>query len=169
MMILSKLLVLSSLSLAAVSARKSPKQKSSKGGSSDCDFPMYITEPSETDTAVPNEDEAALYVWEANRLCAGHIDPFDGDECTEVGSASGVCTVLVTGDTCDSVDTWNMFNEDGESIGTLTSRGIAYIPGDAIVLGGTGCFENAGGTIGSVVSGDDDEWWQYDLSNVQLA
>mmetsp|Transcript_46271 Transcript_46271/g.46965 ORF Transcript_46271/g.46965 Transcript_46271/m.46965 type:complete len:187 (+) Transcript_46271:93-653(+) len=142
-------------------------------------FPRIFTEPSVTDIGKPNDDDPLLFVWQNNKLCAGDIQPYgtdgepDESRCRQVGTASGTCTILVDEEECDSVDTWDVWSEvEGEMIGTISSRGIAYKPGDSIVLGGTGCFENAGGTIASrVLYADEEEeleYWQYDLSNVQL-
>lgn len=173
-MTLLKFLLISSLALD-VSARRTKGYKEQKGKSSKnpagCDFPLYLTEPSSTDIGVPNDDNATSYVWEDNDLCEGHLDSYDAD-CVPRGSASGVCTILASGDTCDSVDTWYINGPDGELLGTLATRGLAYKDDTpSIVVGGTGCFVNAKGTVGSAVFDDEDgnEWWQYDLTNLEIA
>jgi len=142
------------------------------------DFERIFTEPSVTDIGKPDCDDPLLFVWQDNNLCKGEFNPYDSDgnfvesRCEKVGTASGTCTILVDGDQCDSVDTWDIFDRvDGDFIGTISSRGIAFKPGLSIVLGGTDCFENAGGTIKSSVffeGPEDSEYWFYDLTNVQL-
>mmetsp|Transcript_28676 Transcript_28676/g.32166 ORF Transcript_28676/g.32166 Transcript_28676/m.32166 type:complete len:184 (+) Transcript_28676:96-647(+) len=164
-----------------VSAGRNLKSSKGKNIPSKCrNFPRIFTEPSVSDIEKPNDaDIPLLFAWQNNKLCEGDIQPYGADgepdesRCRQVGTASGTCTILVDEEECDSVDTWDVWSEvDGEMIGTISSRGIAYKPGDSIVLGGTGCFENAGGTIASrVLYADEEEeleYWQYDLSNVQL-
>jgi len=188
---LFSLLVASTTGVVVVSAggRRRRELKSSKSShktiAPECrHFPRIFTEPSVSDIGKPNDVNPLLFVWQNNKLCAGDIQPYGADglpdaaRCRQVGTASGTCTTLVTysdeeGGECDSVDTWEVWSDvEGDMIGTLISRGIAYKPGDSIVVGGTGCFENAGGTIASrVLYADEDEeleYWQYDLSNVQL-
>ena len=69
-------------------------------------------------------------------------------------------------ETFDSEDVWVLNDEYGS---TLYTRGISQ-PGqtEAVVIGGTGCYEGAKGSVLSEVSSSesDGEWFNYDLDNV---
>ena len=128
-----------------------------------------MIEPSLEDIAIA---DGTIYVWEGNPLCEG--DVYNEESCTKVGTAYGVCTLLsLNSDECDSVDTWEILDQtNGAILGTLISRGFTGLAGGGTVVGGTGCFENAGGTVLSEYVEDEVtglEMWVYDLSNVQLA
>jgi hypothetical protein len=141
------------------------RMKKSKKGSSKCDRLEVVIEPSINDVEVGN-----TYVWEGNPLCMG--DEYTGmDSCMSIGTTYGVCTMFPS-EECDSVDSWEIMGSDGECIGTLISCGITTFT-EATVIGGTGCFENAKGTIESTYGeveledGTEVETWTYKLSNVQ--
>lgn len=144
--------------------KKGSKNMKPKPG---CPFlPTLFIEPSLTDI----ETKDGNFVWEGNPLCAGNVYT-DEANCDRVGAAYGVCTTLALGDDCDSVDSWLFTNDEDETIGTLISRGITGdIFPESVVIGGTGCFENASGTIKSTESEDEVtglEAFTYDLSNVR--
>jgi len=137
-----------------------------------CAFPTELSEPSLTDIHVGDN---STWVWENNPLCTGWDwvnSTSNCDDDSRVGGAFGVATDLGTEDEVfDSVDTWFL-----DGYGSLISRGVTggdhSISDEAgVVLGGTGCFKNAGGTVGSslLVDNNDVYWYQYDLSNVILS
>ena len=156
---------LSSSSVGAVNTKGSK----GKGPKNSClAFPKEIIEPSVNDIAIAGD---MIYVWEGNPLCAGSVYS-DMDNCDQVGSAYGVCTYLSEEEDgeCDSVDTWEFHGANSENLGTLISRGVTGVGSASPVVGGTGCFEGAGGAISSeLVKANGMEMWKYDLSNVKLA
>ena len=163
----------SSVGAADSKPRKLGKtSKTAKGGpSNSClSFPKEIIEPSLTDIDIADE---MIWVWQGNPLCAGSVyNETDPESCDNVGSAYGVCTYLSEADDaeCDSADTWELLGADGENLGTLISQGVTGVGTGSPVVGGTDCFEGAGGTISSErVEVDGLEMWKYDLSNVKLA
>ena len=132
------------------------------------DFPKEFVEPSLKDFSFSDE---MIWVWEGNPLCTGTVYT-DEASCNQVGKAYGVLTYLSAEEDAefDSVDTWEISDANGY-YGTLISRGVTGVGTASVVVGGTGCFEGAGGTVLSEVyyEEDDSEWWKYNLSNVQLA
>eukprot|EP00588_Corethron_pennatum_P014882 CAMPEP_0194278776 /NCGR_PEP_ID=MMETSP0169-20130528/12090_1 /TAXON_ID=218684 /ORGANISM="Corethron pennatum, Strain L29A3" /LENGTH=189 /DNA_ID=CAMNT_0039023037 /DNA_START=142 /DNA_END=711 /DNA_ORIENTATION=+ len=160
---------------------KGPKtKKAAKGSKQDCAFiPRFVSEPSDTDkyylpdgTMIEDDDgegasmTGGKWVWENNDICSGAIP--DKDACSGtnlLGKASGTCTTFPSND-CDSIDYFK-FN-DGS---LLYFRGMDEgKPGPSVVIGGTGCYKNAKGTINTELSeGDEVEagaWYTYDLSKV---
>ena len=133
------------------------------------DFPKEFVEPSLEDISI--SDKEMIWVWEGNPLCTGTVYT-DKASCNQVGKAYGVCTYLSEKDdaSCDSVDTWEISDANG-NYGTLISRGVTGVGTGSVVVGGTGCFEGAGGTVLTklYVGEDESEVWKYNLSNVQLA
>jgi len=145
---------------------KAPKApKSTKAPCVNCptncqDFPKELVEPSLEDITI---SDGKIWVWEGNPLCTGTAYT-DVTSCNQVGKAYGVCTNLSEADdaACDSVDTWEI-----SDYGTLVSRGVTGVGTASVVVGGTGCFEGAGGTVLSASyiyddSADDDDYNYYD-------
>mmetsp|Transcript_4941 Transcript_4941/g.6423 ORF Transcript_4941/g.6423 Transcript_4941/m.6423 type:complete len:161 (-) Transcript_4941:165-647(-) len=144
-------------------AKRSKKEKSSKSCST---FPKHLIELSQTDQKVPNGPDVAagdVYLWLYNDLCEG--DTFDDTKLDcggdNVGNGSGSCLVLADTGESDCEDTWHLHD-----YGTLNFRGIGI---NEVVVGGTGCFENARGPVTSQYGTDgNDEWYNYDLTGVKL-
>jgi hypothetical protein len=126
-----------------------------------CKFFKYFTEAFDTDKLVESNypPYADISVWEGNRLCKGK----DNDKCefkparraltgyTEpdyaIGKAYGKCITLGHGYSTLCTD---QFFFDDESKSTLEIQGVTFNttdPQETIVLGGTGCFKNAQGTV----------------------
>eukprot|EP00592_Proboscia_alata_P008723 CAMPEP_0194358282 /NCGR_PEP_ID=MMETSP0174-20130528/5541_1 /TAXON_ID=216777 /ORGANISM="Proboscia alata, Strain PI-D3" /LENGTH=178 /DNA_ID=CAMNT_0039128547 /DNA_START=92 /DNA_END=625 /DNA_ORIENTATION=- len=138
--------------------KKAKKAKKMKKGSRDCSFiKNMLSEPSNTDAYVApggNITEAddydygtgvpgGMWMWEDNPICTGAIP--DADACSGanlVGHATGTCATFPSGN-CDSVDYFKFI--DGS---LLYFRGFDYgVPGPSVVIGGTGCFDSATGTV----------------------
>jgi len=148
---------------------KTPKgNKSTTGRDTECDFPMIVSEPSQTDMyitpiggTVDDDSESrrgGLWMWQDNFICPGDLADCTGS--TKVGKASGTCLTFANGE-CDSVDYLTF--SDGSN---LYMRGM---DDDAVVIGGTKCFYGATGTVYQTYSEPTKvslEYWTYDLTNV---
>merc|ERR1712238_566581 len=135
---------------------KTPKgNKSTTGRDTECDFPMIVSEPSQTDMyitpiggTVDDDSESrrgGLWMWQDNFICPGDLADCTGS--SKVGTASGTCLTF----------------SDGSN---LYMRGM---DDDAVVIGGTKCFYGATGTVYQTYFEPTKvslEYWTYDLTNV---
>ena len=126
-----------------------------------------------------------MAVWEGNRLCEGK----DNDQCdfkpehraltgytTEapepdyaIGKAYGQCTTL--GHELSALCTYQLFfdDESKSSLQILQIEGLTDETQEVPVLGGTGCFKNAQGTVSVTIIKDHEGnflYANYDIYHV---
>jgi len=149
-----------------------------------CKFNQYFAELFDTNKTVHSNHPpyANLSVWEGNRLCPGK----DNGTCefkpehrllsyTEpnyaIGKAYGTCTTLGIIENTLCTEEWVF--EDGS---TLLTQGVVFngVKGyqELVVLGGTGCFKFAEGTILQELIVDPHTkvplYYNYDIAHVAV-